>query len=210
MLVKFKSHPRFSILRQNIGTFLWKWRKMTGLLAILALQLASAYGLQLAAHHGLQHWASVANVVLTSGLVLYFMSGNYGRLVEVVMYGPIRKNWKDVRVMYAEEEYTMLGVGGFYPREPTLLLHAPMLPFNSPSMDRAVGVPAQLAVSFNNAYLAPQDEEKDEQVTGQWTKLEVTPVEVGGGHMNWVGFPRPLVTLGRVPRKPNPASPKPA
>ena len=210
MRVTFESYgpERFSVLRQYIGTLLWKWRKVMGLLAMLVLQLGSAYGLHLAARHGVQNWGIVANVLLTSGLVLYFVSGKYERLVEAIMYGRLRKKWKNVRVMYAEDEHGFRGVGWSYPREPTLLLHAPVMRYSSPSMGRVEGIPDQLAVSFNNAYLGRPDDDKDEEVTGHWSELEVTPVQIGkGSHMNCVGFPRTLVTRGRVPRreKPSPA-----
>ena len=164
--------------------------------------MGSALALRVVSLHGPMHWvstvATVTHVMLTSGLVLYFVSGKYESLVQRVMYGSIRRNWRPVRVMYAEEAHSMMGFGGFYPREPTLLLHPPMFPFDQPPPAEVDGgrIPAQLAVSFNNAYVG--ESLGDFEVTGGWDGLRV--ILDGANASPRVGFPSTLIKRVKVPR----------
>ena len=94
--------------------YVWRHRIVLVLVLLLAVQapfivlrLASADG-------GTPHpIAEVGHVVVTSGLAAYLFSKRFESWLEHRLYGGLRKQWKEVRVMYSDG--LGKGMGEAYP-----------------------------------------------------------------------------------------------
>ena len=104
----------------------WKHRIVLGLLVILSVQVPFVvFKLTTGEHRdALDTVIEIAHILLTSGLAGYLFSRTFESLLDDKLYGRLRRNWKEVRVMYSDD--LGKGMGDAYPREPTLLIQAPL------------------------------------------------------------------------------------
>ena len=111
------------------------------------------------------------------------------------------------------------GTGEEYPRDPTLLIQAPVFDdskFGSRHIlrrdvlwepeseeDRQYVTPVQMegpmSVSFNTGKLRHELTEEAIYVTGRWSDLQLMQVGMAGHRVTRVGFPDTLIKVGRAP-----------
>ena len=198
--------------------FIWKHRIVLGLLVILLVQVPFiVLKLTTPAGNALYALVEIAHVLLTSGLAGYLFSKTFDSLLENSLYGALRRNWNEVRVMYSDG--IGKGMGDAYPREPTLLIQAP--PFADPERDGRGRTPGDLlvaqgldgsshtitaqfthspmSISFNNAYVGQPAADETTYATGKWSELQLMRVGPPGHYPTLAGFPDTLVTLGSAP-----------
>ncbi len=195
--------------------YLWRHRIVVMLVLLLAVQVPFIVLRLAPPGGGTPHSITeVGHVVVTSGLAAYLFSKRFESWLEHRLYGGLRKQWKEVRVMYSEEMGK--GVGEAYPREPTILLQAPDFHLEAPEQERRGGMPLDreghsprpvtapymhgpVSVSFNTGYVGEPTAAENTWATGKWSDLRLMQVGFpGSGHMLTVaGFPDTLITLGR-------------
>ena len=129
---------------------IWKHRAVAGFVSILILQ-APFLTLKLTiADEGIPNaLVEVFHVLLTSGLAVYLFSRGFETRLQDWLYGSFRHDWKEVKVYYTDLVFR--GTGDGYPREPTLLVHAPMwemMGVEHPFANKP------MSISFNSAYKA--------------------------------------------------------
>ena len=189
-----------------------------GLLFILSIQAPFVYfKLTTSDQHAIEALVEIAHVLFTSGLAAYLFSKTFESLLEKSLYGGLRRDWKEVRVMYSDG--LGKGMGNEYPREPTLLIQTP--PLMDPGLERhdqrrgdsliaqgadgkrhvftARSCTAPCQSSFNNAFVGKPAPGEDTFVTGKWSELQLMQVGTQGHKVTWVGFPDPLMTTGAPP-----------
>lgn len=204
--------------------WVWKHRISLTLSAILLLQVPLVYIRIEIAGTAQRDWviASVetGQVLVSSGLLLSLFSKKFESLLEHWLYGRFRRNWKEVRVMYSENNMGQ-GLGEEYPRDPTLLIQAPIFDDSKPGWPRrapedillarsldgkdsqitAGTVQGPMAVSFNTGQLRKLVAGEGVYVTGKWSALQLMRVNMWGRPESVVGFPDTLVTVGKAPTK---------
>jgi len=83
-------------------------------------------------------------------------------------YRGLRDQWQEVRVFYSAE-FTGRGLGGVYPREPTLLLHPPMM--WKPDLEKTQDRPVE--IWFNDGYVGEPDTPGAIFQNGMWGPLDL-------------------------------------
>lgn len=198
--------------------YIWKHRIVLGLLVILLVQVPFvAFKLTAADRETLDAFVEIAHVLFTSGLAGYLFSKTFESLLEKRLYGGLRRNWKEVRVMYSDGWGK--GMGEAYPREPTLLIQAPA--FEDPGSESSEYRPENplfaqgrdgssnfitapimhgpMSISFNNGYVGQPAAGENTYVTGKWSELQLMQVGPPEHKFTRAGFPDTLITLGRAP-----------
>ena len=196
--------------------FIWKHRIVFGLLVILSIQVPFiVFNLAAAEHRDtIGSIVETAHILLTSGLVGYLFSKTFESFLEKSLYGGLRRNWKEVRVIYSDG--LMKGMGDAYPREPTLLIQAPAFEYSgvdtggyaavdplfarrkdgSTDMITAPIMHGPMSISFNSGYVGQPDAGENTRVTGKWSELQLMRVGPSEIKLTRVGFPDTLTTLG--------------
>lgn len=109
--------------------YAWKHRITLGLLVILLVQVPFVlFKLTTAPadRDSIDVFVEVMHILISSGLAGYLFSKTFESFLENNLYGGfLRRNWKEVRVMYSDDVHK--GMGEAYPREPTLLIQPPVL-----------------------------------------------------------------------------------
>lgn len=197
--------------------YLWKYRIVVGLLALLLVQVPFVWlKLVTSDQKSIHALVEAVHVVVSSGLVGYLFSKTFDSFLENMLYGKFRRNWKEVRVMYSD--FVGKGTGGEYPREPTLLIQAPffeefgrnapqywdenpLLALGLDGKNHAITAPIMhgpLEVSFNTGYVGKPADGENTLVSGKWSELQLMQVGPPGSKRIRAGFPDTLVTLGRA------------
>ena len=198
---------------------IWKHRIVLGLLGILLLQVPFVvFKLTAADRKALDTFVEIAHVLFTSGLAGYLYSKTFESLLEKRLYGGLRRNWKEVRVMYSDGWGK--GMGEAYPREPTLLIQAPAFEDPGPESIEAHGrrltlspksldgrshvitapiMHGPMSINFNNGYVGQPAAGENTYVTGKWSELQLMQVGRPGHKFTRAGFPDTLITLRRAP-----------
>lgn len=200
--------------------YIWKHRTVLGLLVILLVQVPFvAFKLTAATRETLNAFVEIAHVLFTSGLAGYVFSKTFESLLEKRLYGELRRNWKEVRVIYSDD--VQKGMGEAYPREPTLLIQAPA--FEDPGPESPEDTPENslfaqsldgrghcitapimhgpMLISFNNGDVDQPAAGENTYVTGKWSELQLMQVGPSGRKLTRAGFPDTLITLGRAPTR---------
>ena len=93
------------------------------------------------------------------------------RAIDERRYRGIRKDWEEVKVFYCKSNFTLMGMGGLYSREPTLLIYANDQ-LNAPEDHTEESFrPADLY--FNDGFVGKPAPGETEFLTGDWGKLTV-------------------------------------
>jgi len=191
--------------------FLWKYRIVVGFLALLLVQVPFVVCNLTGAI------AEAAQILISSGLAGYWFSKTFESVLENKLYGKFRRNWKEVRVMYSD--FAGRGAGEYYPREPTLLIQAPIFEEFGPDaplhMDEnplraldfdgknhqitAAKLHGPMSVSFNTGYVGEPADGENTWATGDWSELQLMKVGPPGLEQIRAGFPDTLVMKGRAP-----------
>ena len=194
---------------------IWKHRIVLGLFVILLIQAPFiAFKLTTGHRDSLDAFVEVAHILLTSGLVGYLFSKTFESLLEKRLYGGLRRNWKEVRVMYSDG--IGKGMGDAYPREPTLLLQPPigevagesarhtdsdsLVVQSSDGKSHLITAPTvhgPISMNFNTGYVGESVADEN-TVTGKWSELQLMQVGLPRLRRTRVGFPDTLVTSGRA------------
>lgn len=191
---------------------IWKYRIVIGLFAILLVQVIfivpKIMWLDLKLVYAL---VEALQILLSSGLAGFLFSKFFESLLENKLYGKFRRNWKEVRVMYSD--FAGKGTGDTYPRDPTLLIQAPVFekfgpdapqrqdenPLVAQSLDgkmHAITAPilhGPLEVSFNTGYVGKPAVGEDILITGKWSDLQLMQVGPPKFQRIRAGFPDTLV-----------------
>ena len=195
--------------------YLWRHRIVVVLVLLLAAQVPFIVLILAPLGGGTPHpITEVGHVVVTSGLAAYLFSKRFESWLEHRLYGGLRKQWKEVRVMYSDG--VGKGLGKAYPREPTILLQAPVFHVEAPEQERRGGMPLDregyspmpvnapymhgpVCMSFNTGYVGEPAAGENTRATGKWSDLRLMQVGFpGSGHMlTVVGFPNTLITVAR-------------
>ena len=95
-------------------------------------------------------------------------------------YRGLRDHWQEVRVFYSPT-FTGRGLGGVYPREPTLLLHPEMMwnPDSKKTQNRPV------EIWFNDGYVGEPETPESPFLNGTWGPLDL--INPGPFHIRQVG-----------------------
>lgn len=198
--------------------YIWKHRIVLGLLGILLVQVPFVYfKLTATDQDALDAFVEIAHVLFTSGLAGYLFSKTFESLLEKRLYGGLRRNWKEVRVMYSDGFGK--GMGEAYPREPTLLIQAQ--DFGNPGPESSEDtledslfaqgrdgrsncitapiIHGPVSISFNNGYVGQPAAGENSYITGKWSELQLMQVGPPGHKFTRAGFPDTLITLRRAP-----------
>ena len=197
--------------------YVWKHRIVLGLLGILLVQVPFVILKLATADRGLVGvLVEAAQILFSSGLAGYLFSRAFESLLEKRLYGRLRQNWRDVRVMYSDGVFK--GMGGAYPREPTLLIQPPIHEDSGPQSRRntskdplfAQGLDGRsysitapimhghMSISFNTGYVGQSGADENTLVTGKWSDLQLMQVGPSRYKTIKVGFPDTLILLGRA------------
>lgn len=198
--------------------FLWKYRIVLGLLILLLVQVPFVLLKLVTSDQKTAHaLVEAVHILVSSGLVGYLFSKTFDSFLENMLYGKFRRNWKEVRVMYSD--FAGKGTGEVYPREPTLLIQAPIFeefgpdapqhwdenPLVAQSRDgkghaiTATNLHGPMSVSFNTGYVGKPAPGENTWATGYWSELQLMQVGPPGHKLVRAGFPDTLVTVGRAP-----------
>ena len=101
--------------------FIWEHRIVLGLLVILSLQSPFVFLKLTCTDQNALAFIEVAQILSTSGLAGYLFSKTFESLLEKKLYGGLRQNWKEVRVMCSDG--IGKGTGEAYPQSS---LHLPI------------------------------------------------------------------------------------
>jgi len=194
--------------------FVWKHRIVLGLLVILSVQVPFvAFKLTTAEHRdAIGAFVEIAHILLTSGLAGYLFSKAFESWLDKGLYGRLRQNWREVRVMYSDG--LGKGTGEAYPREPTLLIQAhpfddsraqsrehtaedPLFARSQDGSSHMITAPlmhSPMSMSFNNGYVGQPAAGESTFVTGKWSELQLMRVGLPGMRLVRAGFPDTLVT----------------
>ena len=192
--------------------YLWKHRIAVVLLAIILVQVPFVFlKLKISDQEPVYALVEAAHILLSSGLAGYLFSKTFESFLEKGLYGSyLRRNWKEVRVMYSDEVFK--GMGDAYPREPTLLIQPPPVTRSeSPrctdanplfALDRdgkgcgitALTMHGPMSVSFNTGYVGQPSADENTRATGKWSELRL--MQAGFPGYVTVGFPDTLIELG--------------
>ena len=195
---------------------IWEYRIVLGLLVILSIQAPFVvFKLTSADQNALDAFIEVAQILLTSGLAGFLFSKAFESLLEKKLYGGLRRNWKEVRVMYSDG--VGKGMGDTYPREPTLLIQPPIQDAGPESIQHtdkdslvaqsldgrshvfaAPIVHGPMSISFNTGYVGQSVADEDTLVTGKWSELQLMQVGSPGHKITTAGFPDTLIKLERA------------
>ena len=190
------------------------WRHRIGLVLLLLLVVQGPFiALKLTAGEddAPRPLVEVTHVLISSGLAAYLFSKRFDSGLERWLYGGLRKQWQEVRVLYSDGPGK--GMGDAYPRDPTLLLQTPPFESEGPH-DKGEGVlfaqdskgglrnitapfvHGPVCLSFNTGFVGRPAAGESTWVTGHWSDLQL--LQVGDFRMTRVGFPDTLITLGRA------------
>ena len=195
--------------------WIWNHRIWLALLAILLLQapfvIVKMTIVDATERDLVIPFVETGQILLSSALVVYLVSKKFDSLLEIWLYGTFRRGWKEVRVMYSENMMGK-GLGEEYPRDPTLLIQAPVFDdskFGSYQTLRenilwvpkskeegqymtSVQMKGPMLVSFNAGQLRHQLDNEGIHVTGKWSDLQLMQVGIGTKFTK-VGFPDTLI-----------------
>ena len=215
-----------SWIRKRISemkNWVWKYRIGLALLVILSAQVPFVVfkitNADAAERDLVFAFVETAQILLSSGLAVYLFSKAFESLLENWLYGKFRRNWKEVRIFYSDGFGK--GMGMEYPRDPTILIQAPMLDDAVPESPRhtdgedlvvqsldgknhvitAPIIHGPVEVSFNTGYVGQSAVGENTVVTGKWSDLQLMRVGPSGHRVTRVGFPDTLVTTGKAPTK---------
>ena len=193
---------------------IWKYRIEVVFSIILMMQVPFVLiKLTTSARDSIDLIVEALHILISSGLAGFLFSKAFDSLLERWLYGGyLRRNWKEVRVIYSDNVFK--GMGDEYPREPTLLIQPSMLKGRSsdPHKDenpliayslsgKGYGITARdmhgpMTVSFNTGYVGQPAAGQDTLVTGKWSDLQLMQVDHPG--IVRVGFPDTLIRLGSI------------
>lgn len=107
-------------------------------------------------------------LVVPGALASWLLAVVIVAVVDHRRYRGLRDQWQEVRVFYSPT-FTGRGLGGVYPREPTLLLHPAMMwdPDSKETQDRPV------EIWFNDGYVAEPDNPESPFLNGTWGPLDL-------------------------------------
>ena len=172
--------------------YIWRHRIVLGLLVILLTQVPFVmFKLRTADRDFVGTLVEAAHILFSSGLAGYLFSKAFESLLGRNLYGGLRRNWQEVRVMYSAGG--LKGLGDAYPREPTLLIQPPAFDdtgSKSPestskdllfaqSIDgsnhciTASTVHGPMSISFNTGYVGRPGAGEQTWATGKWSELQL-------------------------------------
>ncbi len=195
---------------------IWKYRKPLVFLALLVIQVPFFFFMPTSAAK--DSFIRVVHVLVSSGLMSFLFSRFADRLIGKMLYKGLRRDWKEVRVIYSEG--FARGTGDVYPREPTLLIQEPLLGSSSRAEEikgplfaqdgngrlhqvSAARLHRPMSLYFNNSCVGKPEEGKEveseaggrvEFATGHWSQLQL--MQVGPDEKTQlvsVGFPDTLI-----------------
>ena len=201
----------------------WVWKHRIGLALLIILMVQTPFVIfkmiaaEAAERDSVIPFLETAQILVSSGLAGYLFSKAFESLLENWLYGSFRRNWKEVRVMYSDGFGK--GTGDVYPRDPTLLIQAPIWEDSKPESPRHTSddslfarrpdgsnhcitapiVHGPMLLSFNSAYVGQPADGENTWVTGRWSELQLMQVGFSGHRVTRVGFPDTLTALGKVP-----------
>ena len=170
----------FSELKKKAKNFLWQYR--AAILLVLVLLFQVSWSLFIAGFN----WREFIPMVATSGFAFLLFSKSFEAYLANLIYGGIRKGWREVRVFHSSE-FTGMGLGGLYPREPTILI--------SPNLFAGDHSLKPMSVLFNDGFVGTEEEFVNGTPcvsTGNWSTL------MRMSHSQ-VGFPNTRMFVAQVP-----------
>ena len=124
------------------------------------------------------------------------------RAIDERRYRGIRGDWQEVKVFYCKSDFTLMGMGNLYPREPTLLIYANSMFNSQDDPTQKTFRPADLY--FNDGFVGKPTQEETDFVTGDWGKLTVMAgmqgIRLGNPDITLdARFQRTRIPLAKIP-----------